>query len=331
MFIVIIVIIGFLLFIALALGVAIALSVKKQKQNVLAIKAMHFDKLSSYGSVNSLSITPLMDFYTDRDDMKTEAGVSYLIKADDLTILFDFGANQNGEHPSPLIQNMEKLGISVVDIDMIFLSHIHNDHVGGFEESRNKCFSLSKGKVSVPEVTVYSPVPVTPSQWNPGLRVEATGGPRVLAPGIVSLGPIPRNLLILGNTEEQAMAVNVKGKGLVLIIGCGHPTVQEIVRRARQLFNEPIYGIFGGLHFPVNGGRVFIASLNAQKFVSTANPFKPISEADTEAAIDFLKKEESIRYVSLSPHDSSDWSLEKFRTAFGAKYRDLLVGKTLEF
>ena len=31
--------------------------------------------------------------------------------------------------------------------------------------------------------------------------------------------------------------------------------------------------------------------------------------------------------VSLSPHDSSDWSLEQFREAFKEKYIDLVVGK----
>jgi 7,8-dihydropterin-6-yl-methyl-4-(beta-D-ribofuranosyl)aminobenzene 5'-phosphate synthase len=73
-------------------------------------------------------------------------------------------------------------------------------------------------------------------------------GPQAIAPGIASTGPIPRQMFFFGQTLEQSLAVNVEGKGIVLIIGCGHPTIQRILERAEMLFDAPTYGVVGGLH-----------------------------------------------------------------------------------
>jgi len=129
---------------------------------------MKVDRLSPFGSVKSISILPLVDFYADKPDLKTEAGVSYLIRADETTILLDTGLNAKKEHPSPLLHNMEKLGVSEKEIDMIFFSHLHLDHVGGMKNQKDKTFSLSQGSVELGSIPVYAPAPVTASAFNPG-------------------------------------------------------------------------------------------------------------------------------------------------------------------
>lgn len=45
----------------------------------------------------------------------------------------------------------------------------------------------------------------------------------------------------MGYVLEQSLAVNVEGKGIVLIIGYGHQTIEKIIERAQELFDEPIY------------------------------------------------------------------------------------------
>jgi 7,8-dihydropterin-6-yl-methyl-4-(beta-D-ribofuranosyl)aminobenzene 5'-phosphate synthase len=104
--------------------------------------------------------------------MKTEAGVSYLIKADETTILMDVGFNPKGLHPSPLLQNMQTLDINEEDIDMIYLSLLHMDHVGGMNEQKSRTFSISQGPVESLNAPVFAPDQVKPSQWNPSLQVE---------------------------------------------------------------------------------------------------------------------------------------------------------------
>ena len=133
----------------------------------------------------------------------------------------------------------------------------------------------------------------------------------------------------MGYTPEHCLAINVEGKGIVLIIGCGHQKIQRIIDRTRQLFDEPIYGIIGGLHYPVHGGRIMLGPVNVQHLVgSDKPPWKGLSEADVTAAIDAIKKA-SVKIVALSSHDSSDWTIDRFKEAFGDIYTDLKVGKEI--
>jgi len=291
--------------------------------------SLKIEPLADIDTVSSFSLLPLIDFYTDDDRLKTEPGVSYLIKAGDTTLLMDVGFNKNKEHPSPLLHNMETLGVSFADLDYIFFSHLHLDHVGGMHEFKNGQFSISQGPVELPALTVYAPDEMTPSQWNPGPEVKVIKKPRVLSKGIASIGAIPRNLFLQGYTIENSLAVNIEGKGIVLVIGCGHQTIERIIERARQLFDDPIYGIIGGLHFPVKNGRIMLGPLNLQNIAGTDTPpWNGIDEQDVEAAIAAVKAVNP-EFIALSPHDSSDWSIEQFRAAFRERYHDLKVGQEL--
>ena len=87
--------------------------------------------LAGLGTAKSLSILPLIEFYTGGPGLAGEPGVSYLVTVDGMKILFDVGRNVSEEHPSPLLRNMEALGLSPADIDAVFISHCHLDHVGG--------------------------------------------------------------------------------------------------------------------------------------------------------------------------------------------------------
>lgn len=301
------------------------------KRVVKELAEIRLEKLTGLGAVKELTVLPLVDFYAVDDRFKTEAGVSYLVKADGTTILMDVGFNKKKEHPSPLLHNMKLLNVSPGDINAVFISHPHLDHVGGMADQRKKTFSLSGGPVDVPAVPVYAPAEISPSRWNPKPKTTVVRHPRVLAPGVAGIGVIPRNLYLLGYTPEHSLAVNVAGKGIVLIIGCGHQTIERIIDRARALFTEPIYGIIGGLHYPVNGGRIMIGPVNLQSLVGNDRPpWKKINEADVKSAVKAIKSVNPA-FVALSPHDSSDWSLAMFKSALGDKYHDLKVGQPITF
>ena len=74
----------------------------------------------------------MIDWQTANEYLMGEAGVSYLIKTDQSTILFDLGLNGKQSDPSPLLHNMKHIGVAVDDFDaIVVISHNHRDHVGG--------------------------------------------------------------------------------------------------------------------------------------------------------------------------------------------------------
>lgn len=286
-------------------------------------------KIMNPGTVPSFSMLPLVDYLSDDPRFKTEAGVSYLITAGDTTLLMDMGANAKKEHPSPLMRNMALCGKSVTDLDGIFISHTHLDHVGGMKEQKQKKFSFSRGNVPVPKIPVYTAEPVTPSEYNPEPEVQVITAPTMIKEGIISIGAIPRALYLLGYTLENSLAFNVEGKGIVVVIGCGHQTIQRIIERVKALFDEPIYAIIGGLHLPAGGGRMKIGPIDIQPVVGTDRPpWDKINDTDTEEAIAAVKSANP-SLIALSPHDSSDRSLDRFKQVFGDKFQVIKVGKPI--
>lgn len=287
------------------------------------------EKITSPGVVKNLTVLPLVDFFAASDDLKTEAGVSYHITADNTQLLLDVGANEKKEHPSPLLHNMKKLGKRLEDLSFIFFSHCHLDHVGGMREQKTNQFSLSAGRVDLPSIPVYSPVNLKPSANNPGPEVRVIKEPCVIADGIVSIGSIPRALYLLGYTCENSLAFRLEGKGIVLVIGCGHQTIERIIERTQALFDDPIYAIIGGLHLPAGGGRLKIGPIDIQPIVGTDRvPWKKMNMNDTLGAIEAVKRVNP-KVLALSPHDSSDISLDLFRKAFGDVFQVIKVGQPI--
>lgn len=281
-------------------------------------------KISNFGSTKSLSVLPLIEWYTSRPELLGEPGVSYLIETDHNTILFDVGLNQDETDPSPLQHNMQVLGITTADFDTVVISHNHPDHVGGFKWMDLNTFSLGNEQIDLSGKRAFTPIPMT----YPGLNPVHSKDPTVIAPGVATIGTIPRQLFLAGWIEEQALAINVEGKGMVIIVGCGHQTVSKILELTEQVFSEPIYGLIGGLHYPVPDGRLTMFGLDIQPIVSTESLFSPITMEDVMAHLERLRGRRP-GIVSLSGHDSSDEAVEQFRQAFGPAYRDLRVGERI--
>jgi 7,8-dihydropterin-6-yl-methyl-4-(beta-D-ribofuranosyl)aminobenzene 5'-phosphate synthase len=307
-----------------------ALYIKLLKGNKIVAKELsQFSpkKISNFGEVNSLSIIPIVEYFSARDDLLTEPGVSYFVKTNSQNILLDVGYNVRKTHPSPLLHNMNALGININDIDSIFFSHAHGDHLGGVAHHKNHTFGLSSGPVELKGQKVYATEELKPSPENSNVEMVLVKEAMVIDKGISSLGPHPRNLYAMGIIREHSLVVNMKGKGLVVIIGCGHQTIEVIIKKVKETYDEPIYAIIGGLHFPVNGGRGKVGPFNIQQIVSAEKvPWKGINENDIDSGIEALKDADP-QFIYLSGHDSSDFAIEKFKKAFGSKLQILLVGE----
>ncbi len=285
-------------------------------------------KLEGLGSVAHLSILPLVEYYSKDERAATEAGVSYLVTTDSARILFDVGRNVRREHPSPLLRNMELLGVSATDLDAVFISHNHLDHVGGIEQSQRRTFSLSAGpddpadKIDLAGIPAYVPTPMT----HPTATAEVVTEPRKLAEGLASTGPLTRAIWLMGPIAEQSLLVNVEGKGLVMIVGCGHPQLPRLIERAQAVTGVPLYGAVGGLHFPVTGSRV---GKGGQNILGNGKlPWQRITRDEARAAAAHLAGLD-LGLVALSAHDICDWSLDLFADALGERCRTVRVGEEI--
>lgn len=77
-------------------------------------------------------------------------------------------------------------------------------------------------------------------------------GPRVIASGVAVLPTLPKMVLWLGPVAEQALVMNVRGVGLVLVSGCGHPGIERMMAVTERVLDVPIKAVVGGLHLPVH-------------------------------------------------------------------------------
>jgi metal-dependent hydrolase (beta-lactamase superfamily II) len=279
--------------------------------------------LIDVGTTRTLEILPLVDWTTADPRLEGEAGIAYLIRTDHNTILFDVGLNAERRDPSPLLANMQRLGISLGDVDTLVLSHAHLDHVGGLRWLRRGTFSLGNDQLDLRGKRIFVPVDVT----YPGVTPIISHRPTVIGPGVATTGAIAGQLY-MGRVDEQALAIRVQGQGVVLVVGCGHQDLSRILARSAELFEEPLYGLLGGLHYPVPHGRVTTVGIDLQRLF-VFGPFRGPTAADVSRNIGLLAARNPA-WVSLSSHDSSDDSVNAFRTAFGARYHDLKVGEWLQ-
>ena len=270
--------------------------------------------------VDFLELTVLVEEKTEPEFLGAP-GVSYLLKTNEGSLLFDVAF---GPANPALVHNVRRLGLDFGDLDAVAISHLHADHMGGFP-ARQTSRVMIPSELGLPQgIPCFLPE----AAEAPGLKETLVEGPRLLAAGIASTGPLARSLFFLGYTREQSLVVNVRGKGLVVICGCGHPTVETILQMVRAMSNEWIYAVAGGLHFPVTRSRARSYGIELQMFYGTGKPpWQRINDEDLSRTISALNAVGPKR-ILLSAHDSCDHALSRFKMESSAEATILRAGGT---
>jgi 7,8-dihydropterin-6-yl-methyl-4-(beta-D-ribofuranosyl)aminobenzene 5'-phosphate synthase len=278
--------------------------------------------LRDLGEVDEVSILPLVERLTvDGRGLIGEPGLSYLVRAGGTRLLFDSGLS-GGRNRSALAHNADALGVDLGDLDAVVISHLHVDHVGGVRAMRRRTFAFSAEPLEPRGVPAHVPTEMR----HPRAEVIPTTAPRTVAPGVAVLPPLPRMLYWLGYVTEQALVVNVRGFGLVLISGCGHPPIERMLGVTEQVLDVPIRAVIGGLHLPVHAART---PLVPQAVLGNPHPpWRPIGERDVAQVLDEIDAR-GPRLVALSGHDSTPWTYDAFGRRFGDRYRTLRAGEEL--
>jgi len=181
--------------------------------------------------VESVSITIIYDNNPLLKGLQTDWGFACLIEVGKIKLLFDTGDNGN-----ILLSNMAKLNIDPNSIDFIFLSHFHHDHTGGLSEflKRNS------------NVTIYYP------KSFPNHLIEEIKKSGATQVPVSSFQELQTNIFSLGEFNgvipEQSLAIRTP-KGIIVITGCAHPGIINILEKAKDSFNDNIiYLALGGFH-----------------------------------------------------------------------------------
>ena len=184
----------------------------------------------SIGEVDYAKLYVLVDNH-EFDGLSSPWGISMLLETPDSIILFDAGPS-----PEALERNSHKLGIDLSKLDFAVASHEHGDHIGGF----SYIASLTKG------LTVYIPKGMAEYSKSGlrglGLNLVEVEETRTVAEGVAVVGELS------GPPWEQALAINVKGLGLIVLVGCSHPGVDRIVEKASKDLGVKPYAVIGGFH-----------------------------------------------------------------------------------
>lgn len=189
-----------------------------------------FGKTDLTRNSDKIKITIIYDNNLFNPELKNEWGFSCLIEGFEETILFDTGGD--GEI---LLDNMKNLGIDPKNIHKLLISHDHWDHAGGLKPLLREN----------PALDIY----VLPSFSNDtedivleyGAHLFEIDSPQVLFPHVYTTG-------ILGTIiREQSLVIETKN-GLVIITGCAHPGIVNIVQHVKKILNQKIYMVFGGFH-----------------------------------------------------------------------------------
>jgi 7,8-dihydropterin-6-yl-methyl-4-(beta-D-ribofuranosyl)aminobenzene 5'-phosphate synthase len=157
-------------------------------------------------------------------------GFSSLLKTPEHTILFDTGSNGR-----VLLKNLASKGLALSEIDTLFISHAHWDHIGGLD--------------SILELNPHVKIFVTSHVSKNLIRDLNT-----LSQGVTVINDQPTEILphiystgAMGEASEQSIIVDTQ-EGLIIIAGCAHSGIENIVRRAKDHFGKEILLLLGGFH-----------------------------------------------------------------------------------
>jgi 7,8-dihydropterin-6-yl-methyl-4-(beta-D-ribofuranosyl)aminobenzene 5'-phosphate synthase len=204
-----------------------------------------------------------------------EPGVSYFIEDEGKRTLFDVG------YSDVFIRNAQKMNINLLDIDFLVVSHGHLDHTWGLDplirlytEAIIEEIDYKKPTLVAHPLTFLTRTlnglgeigsTISEAKLSKHLQIELSKEPVWLTEGLVFLGEIERTndfeakkpigKVIKDDLEEDdhliddSVLVHKSSRGLVIITGCSHAGICNIVAYAKKICEDDrIIDIIGGFH-----------------------------------------------------------------------------------
>jgi 7,8-dihydropterin-6-yl-methyl-4-(beta-D-ribofuranosyl)aminobenzene 5'-phosphate synthase len=189
------------------------------------------EKCLSVPTHHEVSIVTVFDNYAVNPGLTTQWGFAAVVMRPSANILFDTGSD------GPiLLSNLAKLNIRPKDIHKVVISHVHLDHLGGLEE-----FLKVNSDVEV-YILVSFPDSVRECITSSGARYRDITSARQIDEGVFTTGEMGTSPI------EQSLVIETS-EGLVVLTGCAHPGIVNIVKRAKEVVpKRPVALVMGGFH-----------------------------------------------------------------------------------
>ncbi|MBW2646546.1 MAG: MBL fold metallo-hydrolase [Deltaproteobacteria bacterium] len=238
----------------------------------------------------------------------SEPGLSFLLKvyagSETHTLLFDTGIsgtcllNNANIFASSMAVMLGEVGADFKDIEAIVLSHGHFDHFGGL------LGYLGQAKQGMPLFLHTSAFVPRRFQVNPELMIEMPGmdeseltragaklqkidGATAIASDLILLsGKVERQTDFekgmpgmearIGDEwipdpfyDDQGLAVNIKGRGLVVLGGCSHAGIINTVKHLQKVSGiDKVHAVLGGFHLSMENEKLIDPTISEMKAIA---------------------------------------------------------------
>lgn len=181
--------------------------------------------------VDDIRFTIIYDNVPYKEGLQTDWGFSCLVGGLDKTILFDAG-----RYDDIFLSNVSKLKVDLNQIDELFLSHDHPDHIGGVKK-----ILAVRSEINVSLVQSF-PSGFKRKIGKRGTSVRETDRPCMITNNCLSTGEMTS---IVKNEHSLIIPTD---QGSIILTGCAHPGVVDIVEQTKAITQQDIVLVAGGFH-----------------------------------------------------------------------------------
>lgn len=274
-----------------------------------------------------MKIVTLLENTSRRSGLAAARGLSLYLETARRRVLFDMGPDAS------FLENARVLGVDISAVDAAVLSHGHSDHGGGLAAF---CKANQQAKIYLRREALGAYYAVLPGQ-EPGYiglppeagdlaeRFAYTGALERLDQGLTLFSGVEDQPSLRaaapklqektmegfrpdGFAHEQHLLAEENGKA-VLLAGCGHLGIVNILRAAERRLGRRPDMVFGGFH------------------LFELKPDAPESQALLAATAAELAKGTTIYYTG---HCTGDWAYDRLRETLGDRLRVMDCGAAAE-
>lgn len=179
--------------------------------------------------VEDITISIVYDNHKHDPRLRPDWGFSCVIERGETTLLFDTGGDGG-----LILKNLAQLELDPLNVDQVFLSHIHGDHTAGLE--------AILGTGAHPAVWVPASFPTTFVEGvDSRTEVREVSSPVTMFQGAHSTGELGSGII------EQSLFLETS-EGLVVVTGCAHPGILCILSKVKELHPADLSLVVGGFH-----------------------------------------------------------------------------------